>query len=365
MWLRVILSGTEVSLRWGNNHGVFEEYNVGQGMLTAACLGIRDRLEALVLVAAADTGMRAKALRELARSGAKLHYVLFEMNEIRKAGTDVKEWMAEEFAGGDHDLRITGDPQIHVPWSLLFEGKVDAIPPDADSLELFDGFWGQKYILSSTTSGYKQPRSKLERNCGNSKLLSLMHEDEAFTAYKGFSGDMQQEYKDLMAYPVGVAHDLAECRKLIDKAVPNDTIFHFFGHQCDGMLDLGDGETIDVFEFRELLDKLTEQKDGSKSYGLVILNACATANGKLDYSFTYATDRSGLCGAIGTEAVVPRDFAARFALQFLTRMLGQGKSVGETMSELRHEPALWPLSLVYGCYAQPDYRISSRPRLNA
>jgi hypothetical protein len=64
-----------------------------------------------------------------------------------------------------------------------------------------------------------------------------------------------------------------------------------------------------------------------------------------------------MSGLIGTEAIVPRDFAALFAIRFLTLMLAQGKSVGESMTQLRHEPGLWPLSLLYGCYAQPDYRI--------
>ena len=32
-------------------------------------------------------------------------------------------------------------------------------------------------------------------------------------------------------------------------------------------------------------------------------------------------------------------------------------TVADVMDDLHHDAAMWPESLLYGCYANPDYRI--------
>jgi hypothetical protein len=367
MWLRVDPEGAEVKLLWGNDNGPHKAYFVGKGTFDYYCQQVRDDLAALVEIEIDQRdGVRAEALRKLARSGADLHYLLFEDVSIKDAAAIVRADMnaryrarTARYPDGDKRLRIIVHPSIHVPWALVYDGNADAIGEMADRLEDFGAFWGQKYSLSSTSTGYQQLPCDLERKLDASKLLSLMHKDAALAAYRGFSDKLRSDYEVLMAYPVGVANNKIDCEKLIAKAVPNDTIFHFFGHQNNGVLDLGGAQTIDVNQFKKLLDRLASQQGESQPYSLVLLNACETADGQMDHSFTNAADRPGICGAISTEAVVPRDYAAKFAISFLTQLLCKGRSVGESMSTLRHDEALWPLSLVYGCYAEPDYRISA------
>jgi hypothetical protein len=325
MWLKITPAGiAEVNLLWGNNEGPhLRSYHVGLATLAETCQSVRNCLEEMVRASAnEDPGARARALRKLASIGADLYYVLFDASraEEREAPSIIKSWMAEQYASRDLTLRITGHPAIHIPWALVFEANAAAIPRDADTLDVFAGFWGLKYALSSTLSGYGQPQARLLRKRERSKLLSLVNRDAAEQLSEG----LRSAYTELMSRPVGVAYDMESCLELIGKAVSYDTILHFFGHQSEGVLDLGNDETIGIVKFKMLLDMLTQQKDGSQSYSLVMLSACESATGKLDYSFTHASDRSGLCGVIGTEAVVPRDFAALFAIKFLTRMLGEG-----------------------------------------
>jgi hypothetical protein len=360
MWLKLSKAGPDgARLLWGTNDGPYDPYQIGPATLAMACDAVREALAKLVHACGSERPkVRAGALRELAFAGAELYYVLFVSHDDQAAAKRAREALAHHYAHGDTKLRITGHPELHIPWALVFEGDPEKIPKEAEHLEFFNGFWGLKYEIASTLSGYNQPRSKLVRQGEKSKLLSLVHFDEATKAESKFNDELRKAYRTLLERPVGIAHDLESCRQLIEKAVTYDTVLHIFTHQDKGKLDLGDDESISVIKFRMLLDRLTEQSGDAPSYSLVMLNACGSATGDRDYSFVSAIDRPGMSGLIGTEAIVPRDFAALFAIRFLTLMLAQGKSVGESMTQLRHEPGLWPLSLLYGCYAQPDYRIN-------
>lgn len=358
MWLKLSKAGAEgVRMLWGNDDGPYDPYQIGPATLKAACDAVREALATLVRVSAStEAGMRARALRELASAGNDLYCELFDSKDGSQAAL-AKTAMAENYARGDTKLRITGHPDIHVPWALVFEREIADIPDEAENLDAFRGFWGLKFGLSATLSGYNQPRAKLLRQGHKAKLLSLMNYAEASRAHSELSDELKAAYSALLARPVGVAHDFESCRTLIEQAASYDTILHVFAHQSDGKLDLGSEQPITIIKFKRMLERLTEQSGDLPSYSLVMLSACESAMGDMDYSFTAATDRTGMCGSIGTESVVPRDFAARFAIRFLSLLLGQGKSIGESMEQLRNEPSLWPLSLVYGCYAQPDYRI--------
>lgn len=364
MWLKLSKAGDEgIRMLWGTEDGPYDPYHIGPATLEAACAAVRAALAELVHVSGTEEPrVRARALRELAVAGWELHHTLFPTKgdvDAAARAKSAKNALVSNFARGDTKLRISGHPEIHVPWALVFESDINQLAQDAGQLEAFGGFWGLKYALSSTLSGYTQPYAKMVRRAPNIRLLSLLNYAEAQTARDRLSEDLRAAYNALIDRPVGVAYDMESCWTLIEKAVSYDTIMHIFSHQSRGKLDLGDAECISITQFDILLGRLAEQSGDTPSYSLVMLNGCDTASGNMDYSFVSTINRPGLCGLIGTEAVVPRDFAALFAIRFLTLMLTEGKSIGESMAELQHEPTLWPLSLLYGCYAQPEYRISS------
>lgn len=345
-------------MAWGNDDGPADPYDIGPATLDATARKVREALADLVRISGSgNLRAQAKALRELASAGSALYFVLFDSPGDQNA-EDAKDALINAYERGDRKLRITGHPQVHVPWGLVFDGDPDELPANSNELVTYGNFWGLKYAQSCTLSGYTQKQSKLVRDAGRSKLLSLLNHAEASVAYGNLSETLRESHKALMARPVGVAHDLTRCLELIAEAVSYDTVLNVFTHQSTGSLGLGDGESIDIVTFSRLIEKLSRQNGASPSYSLVMLNACDSAAGSADYSFTCATNRPGMCGVIGTESVVPRDFAATFSIRFLDLVLNKGRSVGESMDELRHDTALWPLSLVYGCYAQPEYRIT-------
>jgi hypothetical protein len=354
MWLKL---SKGVQLLWGNANGTCDKYQIGPATLETACEAVRQGLARLVRAyGSKEPRVQSEALRDLASAGADLHYVLFDSDD-KAAVAQAREVLSDNYLRGDTKLSVTGHPDIHVPWALVYEGAHDAIPRDSDRLESFGAFWGLKYELSSTLSGYAQPYAKLLRKPERSKMLSLVHFEEGSKVEKKLTDELRKAYRALLERPVGVAHDVESYRRLIEQAVSYDTILHIFTHQAAGKIELGDDESISIIRFKMMLDRLAEQSGETPSYSLVMMNACDSATGTLDYSFVSAINRPGIAGLIGTEAVVPRDFAALFAVRFLNLLLAQGKSIGESITQLRHAPDLWPLSLLYGCYAQPDYRI--------
>jgi hypothetical protein len=178
--------------------------------------------------------------------------------------------------------------------------------------------------------------------------------------------DAYRTFCQLMSQPVGVAHSLAECNALIDKTEQVDVLLHFLGHHDGEALDLGNGQRIDYDEFSQLLDSLTgrfEQR-GVSPLGLLFLNGCESAFGDKDFSLRAQAARPELCGAIATEARVRRTYAAKFGYRFLKAMVSDGMTVADVMDDLHHDAGLWPESLLYGCYANPDYRIEKPAALD-
>jgi len=205
-------------------------------------------------------------------------------------------------------------------------------------------------------SGSNMSSTKATRRRESFRLLSLLNRDE----YKYAANDLgcaHPSFCTLIGLPVGAAFNVEAGEKKIDEAARMDTIFHFFGHCKEGKLDLGDNEVIDVIRFKMMMERLTDRNVGRSSAGcsLIFLNACESLLGDSDYSLRSAAARPGICGLVATEAEVPRDFALQFGHRFLQLLVDEGHSVGETIGVLREE--LWPLSLLYGCYAHPAYRI--------
>jgi hypothetical protein len=354
MWLKLIPDDAAVQFQWGSNDGPFDPYPVGKGTLEASTANARQALKSLVEAAGEEGRDFGEELRALARAGADLYFNIFPgaRNPVAKR---VRQWLRQQ---ADTKLRITTHESIHVPWSLLFDGDVDSIAGRGSSVDEYPEFWGVKYGLSCTTSGYNESESTLVRKRDAARMLNLVDAGVAERAMRNLSEQSREQYRSLMNHPVGVSDNVGACKRLIGQAATFDTIFHFFGHHHDGRLKVGDApqDTISVEDFGRLLEALCDSDDDGKSYGLVLLNACESAYGHMDYSFSQAANRPGLCGLVGTEAIIPRDFAARFAIEFLTKLLSGGESIGEALCDLRKDPDFWPLSLSYGCYAQPDYR---------
>jgi hypothetical protein len=360
MWLKLLPStgGSDIVLSWGNKEGPHTRtYAVGLQTVLHEAQNVRDRLNAL-----ARWGVRpneatlAPILHSIVRAGFQLYYSLFDgaTEADRAAAEELRQWIADQYVlEKDQTLRITANSSIHVPWGLVCERD---LAPDAaiqTSIELFEHMWGMKYSLSATLSGYTYSRSRLERAGDRRRLLSLLNQE----VVNAIADDQRNSFQAITdRRPLGPARTSSEFNELISGAGEGDTLVHFFGHQHAGQLILDDTDAIDVTRFKIFLSELIRRSGGpTESAALIFLSACDGAHGNADYSFIPAADRAGIMGLISTEAAVPRNYAAKFAVRFFDLLEG-GHCVGDAMTQLRKSPDMWPLSVLYGCYAQPGYR---------
>ena len=367
MWLKIEADlDSQFKITWGSRTGIFpQSFSVGAQAIREEADAMRALLGSLSDWSATnDPAQRHAKLSELAKTGGRLRFLLFNDPGKRDAIKQLETWIADEYQGGDHDLSIQADSSIYIPWGLIYDGKplsgdVEGATLAERELKQFSGFWALKYTLSATQSGYFLAKSKMTRPRKTFGLLSLVNEQVQQAIEADLGHDEYRRYCELLSPPVGIAYNLARCEELIQASQQQDILFHFLGHHHDATLDLGNDEKVDFVNFSILMDSLVN-REGSRDAtpcGLVFLNGCESAVGKEDMSLRSVSKRPELCGVIATEGIVRRTYAAKFGSRFLRALLTEGKSIAQTMDELHHDPGMWPESLLYGCYAHPDYRI--------
>jgi hypothetical protein len=361
MWLEVWPEDGQLRLKWGNSAGPYPPvYSVAPQTLRAAVDAVSKELASLTEWAKMrDLNQLPVILRAVAEAGAKLKWVLFNARPVNGVSVDLtnlRQWIEDERLAGDTVLTINADPDLHIPWGFVFDGDWKSINPGAKEPTDFEGFWAMRYMLSAVFNGSNLSATKATRCRESFRLLSLLNRHEYEFAAQDL-GAAHPNFASIISLPVGAAFNVEIADKKIDEAASMDTIFHFFGHCVDGKLVLDEDQLIDVIRFNMMLERLTDRKVGRSIAGcsLIFLNACETMIGESDYSLRAAAARPGICGLVATEAKVPRDFALQFGHRFLQLLVEEGLSIGETMQNLRTE--LWPISLLYGCYAHPAYRI--------
>jgi hypothetical protein len=369
VWLKVQHQDvSNLKLTWGGKRGAHSAYAIAGDTLKDTVQKIEAQLSQLSEWSRnPDRGELASRLRELAILGQELNFIIFDAYVCDDTPTDIrrlKEWMSRQYEGGDRELCVNAHPSIRVPWGLIYDGDPVNISKDATDVAHFTDFWALKYQLSVLLSGCHQPDLAKPRPREAFRMLSAINRFEYQHAETDL-GELYEDFGAILKEPVGVSYTVEALETMIQDIAENNSIVHFFGHHRNGVLDLGGGadNQISVQRMKMLMARLTELRGrthGEAPCGLIILNACESATGASDHSMRSAVARPGLCGLIATEAVVPRKFALNFGYRLLKSMVNDGKSVGETMEELRHQEDLWPLSLLYGCYAYPDYRIAPR-----
>jgi hypothetical protein len=414
MWLKVEPTlGSEYKITWGSGRDIAASYSIGAVAIRDAATRVRSELQALsicaksladarakaeanaienaVAIAIANASADAKAIADaraiadasaiadgnaianahapirgimvaLANAGKDLRRRLFDDPGKRPIIRELKDWICGEYENGDDELAIHPDSSIDVPWGLAYDGDVpSAIDPKDPEVEMkeFSGFWCLKYRLSAILGDYVRPKSKWTRPRETFGMLSLVNSDVKALLKDDLPKDLYVEFCEMLNPPVGEPESFDHCQTLIESTKPIDVLVHFLGHHSEQTLVLGEQYKITYDEFSELLDGLTgrEELRGSRPCGLLFLNGCESAVGEKDFSLRRQASRPELCGAVATESTVRRKYAVLFGVHFLRSLLKYGKTVAATMYDLHNDSKLWPESLLYGCYAHPDYRI--------
>ena len=161
MWLKIEADlDSQFKITWGSRTGIFpQSFSVGAQAIREEADAMRALLGSLSdWSATSDPAQRHSKLSELAKTGGRLRFLLFNDPGKREAIKQLETWIADEYQGGDHDLSIQADSSIYIPWGLIYDGKplsgdVEGATLAERELEQFSGFWALKYTLSATQSG--------------------------------------------------------------------------------------------------------------------------------------------------------------------------------------------------------------------
>jgi hypothetical protein len=368
MWLKIVSDGPSLKVTWGNRHGAHPTfYHIGRESLQQAAADARAQLARLVEWS--RTGNKVELppiLRAIAEAGSTLRFVLFDplKQQRRQEIAELSDWIDIQREEGDNELTVSTDGSFHVPWPVLFEGTAPA-GPDKYGIDAFAGFWGIKYDLTALFEGIVPEGAMSPRPRDHAALFSILNRHELDAGRKTLDDNERKCLDDLLDLYIPpktpnrsrTVFTLDAARKVLSEISNRNLLLHFFGHGTENRLILDDEHHIDLNRYKLLLDLLSPRIGGraSRTYSLVFLNACETGFGVLDNNFFVGTAREGICGHIGCETKVPRHFASRFGLDFLTCLQNHGLSVREAMSYLRRKH--WPMGLLYGCYSYLDWRI--------
>jgi hypothetical protein len=360
-----------------------EAYQVSKANVQQASEYIREILRQLAECSEPiDLEVYRRLIVRLVRRGGELHENLFSaLDGDTAAAADAKRFIEEAGSPADpaHIISlhvIIYDETALFPWGFIYSGNPETPPkPLARSIADLSDFWLAKFRLITRVPGGRRPPNPRKPT---SRTVYALHE-EMFSRARRYLEQNQKiacDLEELLSNEPAPATSWPECEKAWKRIKEeHDSVLYLFGHS-DGQRILlrdgiGDGDPdfeLPVSGFERSFHKDRETRSAS----IVVLNGCRTAapntlSGGVPFSanFLRLTRLPGFHGFIATEAEVPSVFASRYGLAFLRRLCRGGQSVGETFDALRQDGELFPLNLLYTCFADRDFRLSEEHRTMA
>ncbi|MCP4214635.1 MAG: hypothetical protein GY765_08255 [bacterium] len=355
--LKVAHSGREDRLKitWRDVYGYPFDYEVHRTQLLETGKECRELLNRLTEEFKNPLPRYGPILQTLAKKGNDLYYLLFDgCASNRDTAAEAKELLKNSVQKGTK-LTVAMNTSVHIPWGLVYAGEPPADDPTTAAekakgkIEHFPGFWALAFSLSVFYSvGPVKMKLPLPRQ--SFKLLSALNKDEYLNVREMLGKEELAFFDTFMEREVGRTFSSRGCKQLWREVGDNECLIHFYCHSNGTELILAEDDKIGVVGFKRLFSR-----GDSDSNNLVFLNGCTTAVGELDMGFLSATAEPGFCGFVGAEARLPNTFALRFGLALLYCLLEEGLCLQEAVDMLRRRH--WPLGLLYGCYAHPDFQI--------
>ncbi len=347
--------GEELEVRWREDGGAFRPYTLnGQDtrLFRKEAAEARRLLRNLSSLHAngADPKQITACVQEIAEAGGDLFGRLFSSTP-RTDAEEIKRWLQTQPSDPPPILEISFADEsrpFFVPWNIIYEGDVEATfadPKGADR-ENFRGFWGIRYTLTGGLQASPLRRRPLPRD---SKALVVYCPQVAGP----LEWDPREEF-GLFSQRVEFVCSVEDLKRRLVKGRP--PIIYWLSHAQPDALYL-DGEPVRLSDLDKWLMRGSNAADQPAVFrGLAILNACGTATNAELTSYLETFQRYEYSGILATEAEVLNTFAVPYG-QELLRSLLQGALVGPRTRELRSVPEHLPLSLLYGTYCPPTFRI--------
>lgn len=360
-------NGDFTKLQWWSNHakGPSKMVGIRSDLLRRRGQEVRDALTSLNtyvlgnpnLREEQDTGWKSycETLQKIKDAGRALRRALFQDERTKELEALLAK--AEKGTG----LQINwNDDDVTLPFGFICdedgpEGDEDE-PEEHEakkpSLEDFAGFWLSRFTISYFVAGSGCAPDDLSVNPISLRTLYALHEVE-YEAAAHYLGPDRDSLRQLLTVDVGLHHDWNKARKAWKRVHAPDGIVFVLAHSDGDHLQLA-GSTLDCLRFGDML-----RKNSETGAILLILSCCLSVRGAVGASLLSVVAQRGFCGLIGTEAEILNTVALRFGTRLLWRLCTQAETLGQAFDAVQRDPELFPLSLLYSCYADRSFKLSA------
>jgi hypothetical protein len=351
-------NGEHIKLRWSkDDEPPSKPLRLKSEQLRVRSADVRDALNALngyvctnqKFEEERDPGWRryADVLRGLREKGEALHNALLIEDDPRS-----QELMRaiEELPQGAELWVICSDDEVSLPLGFVFEGEVDT-PVGKPSRSDFAGFWLDRFKITMLVEGGGAGPERRSVDPLSLKTLYALHRTEVENALP-YLGSDAAKLKQLTLLPVKDYYNWNTAKRAYANISNAENIVFVFAHSNGDYLHFSDS-SVDCNTFR-----LHLHKNRSASHPvLLILNCCLSVSGGEGGSLLSAAARKGFCGLVGTEAEILNTYALRCGTRLMWELCFNGRSLGEALDEMQSAEDLFPLNLLYTCYAQRDFQL--------
>jgi hypothetical protein len=357
-WRLTLTRHQDTLQAWWSADDWEETYTAPLDRVIQKSLSVRDTLRQLNEFAHANhqsdeawQGNEFKSLiYDMQQEGEDLYLALLSSDDPQ-IGELIKSRIAQ---AGRLELSITVNKRMALPLGFLFPSHCKPPGVFGRTLEAFHGFWVVDHHITMKASGGSCRRKRTE----DVKVLYALDTEQFLKLIESLQ--LHDDWDPLLALDVGHAGDWATATakwRDITESGDSDNVFFLFGHNDKAGFHLGPNERKSREKF---VDQFRRRHTDAGST-LLFMNGCSTV-GDGDSSFLEVAGRPGFCGAIGTEAEIASDFAIRYAGRLLNKLLLSGSPIalGDAFQAMMHEADLFPRSLLYTCYAFPDFTVAVR-----
>ena len=351
-------SGQRLKIKWtvivDGRPGNFGPYSVPLATLSFEVAKVRTCLNDLVAEYNNRTYDYESALKKLANAGSGLEFLLFDGVGDNEGGGEAKKaknWLADQNPGSVQ-MTVSTDGTVHVPWGLLFSGK---IPEETEARDDYSGFWAFRYELATLHIAMDPHQFEQGVEESGFRVVSLVDGKALKDVKQSLPAKEQALLEALLARPLGAVFNTDEGKLYLKQVAESDCLLNVFSHATGQEIMLSP-DSLSVADFRRHFLHPRQTTQNRQAEALLFLNGCDTAVGDMDNSFLSATAEPGCAGFIGSEAKLPDEFALRAGLVVLHGLLREGLTAHQVVKRLWYEH--WPLGLLYGCYAVPDFKVA-------
>jgi hypothetical protein len=245
------------------------------------------------------------------------------------------------------------DSEVTLPLGFVYrcDQPIRDVEDVAVSRDDFADFWMSRFDITMSVSRGREKSDDRPISIDTFRSLYAMHEDELTDAY-GFIGDYARKLQLLTQIEFKDRYDWESADRVCDELGDWNSVVFVVAHSDGDHLDLGKSK-IDSDLFGEMLSR---NRHAGRSK-LVVLNCCNALCGEDNCSLLQAVAEHGSCGVVGTEAEILNVHAIKCGTHLMWNLCAKAMTLGNAFKDMQAEPRLFPLNLLYTCYADRHFSL--------